>query len=386
MRRFGASLMMAAVITAGAMAQEEAAPTDTGNETASGTSDRTSAPAAGDIGSTPAVARSDFARRQQLAQVDEDLKAAQQAAQEWDAVADAVEAYHDGLPKVEQYTSLHGQLIAAPVATSTNPIGTPSTNSTIAAQQLYGLVSSIVGGIDFTDDELNPIARSRDVTTATRRLVLRLRSLAPKAHAIPIRFTGGGTGTIEALRSYTPQQFQAERDAVAKECADFIQTARENAEKRRKEVTALRNRRAAILYEIDKPRVEINELAIKLGLPLFCSTVVILFCIPLVVRQFGTGQDTRSIFTSGILIEINTILLLTMSILILGLADKMKGEVLGTLLGGISGYVLNRIRERRAPPPADSDQPVDAVHNKQVGPVQRAAGENDAEPPVENQK
>jgi hypothetical protein len=44
------------------------------------------------------------------------------------------------------------------------------------------------------------------------------------------------------------------------------------------------------------------------------------------------------------LVEISTVLLLTMSILILGLSEKIKSDVLGTLIGGISGYVLNRMR------------------------------------------
>jgi hypothetical protein len=44
------------------------------------------------------------------------------------------------------------------------------------------------------------------------------------------------------------------------------------------------------------------------------------------------------------LVEICTVLLLTMSILILGLSDKINSDVLGTLIGGISGYVLNKVR------------------------------------------
>jgi hypothetical protein len=72
--------------------------------------------------------------------------------------------------------------------------------------------------------------------------------------------------------------------------------------------------------------------------------------IPIIVQTFSrtanSGEQVKAIFASGILVEIITVLLLTMSILILGLANRIEGPVLGTLLGGISGYVLNRFRGR----------------------------------------
>ena len=108
----------------------------------------------------------------------------------------------------------------------------------------------------------------------------------------------------------------------------------------------LRQRHIAVAKKLQVPRIEINELAIKLGLPLFCATVCLLFCIPIVARRLNRDDSADSLFSSGILVEINTVLLLTMTILILGLAGKIQGEVLGTLLGGISGYVLNRMRQR----------------------------------------
>ncbi len=117
------------------------------------------------------------------------------------------------------------------------------------------------------------------------------------------------------------------------------------------EFARLRARKTAILVELDKPNTEINDLAIRLGLPLFCVTVVLLICFPIFIqtrsRIEGLAAQLQSIFGSGILVEINTVLLLTMTILILGLADKLPGEVLGTLIGGISGYVLNRFRGRQ---------------------------------------
>lgn len=107
--------------------------------------------------------------------------------------------------------------------------------------------------------------------------------------------------------------------------------------------------------KLDEKREEgINLRAITFGLPLFCFTVLLLYAIPFLGPMLLKGKNSESfanvsediVFSSGLLTEITTILLLTMTILILGLAGKMPGEVLGTLIGGISGYVLNRIRER----------------------------------------
>jgi hypothetical protein len=98
---------------------------------------------------------------------------------------------------------------------------------------------------------------------------------------------------------------------------------------------------------LDKGKRDINQDAIRLGLPLFCLTVLLLYFIPFFANRFLKGTTDFSIldiFKSGLLSEIITVLLLTMTILILGLANVMQGEILGTLLGGISAYVLNRIQ------------------------------------------
>ena len=42
------------------------------------------------------------------------------------------------------------------------------------------------------------------------------------------------------------------------------------------------------------------------------------------------------------LLDLSTVFILALAIIMLGLNDKLSPEVLGTLLGGISGYVLGR--------------------------------------------
>jgi hypothetical protein len=99
------------------------------------------------------------------------------------------------------------------------------------------------------------------------------------------------------------------------------------------------------LYEkFNEQETQINSLAIKLGLPLFCITILLLFLGPKLLRYLFKAPAETDNSSQNMLVEISTVLLLTMSILILGLSEKIKSDVLGTLIGGISGYVLNRMR------------------------------------------
>lgn len=107
----------------------------------------------------------------------------------------------------------------------------------------------------------------------------------------------------------------------------------------------LLNSKLKIEEELEDENNNINRLAIQYGLPLFCGTIIILFLGPFIIRAFSTKSDLDS-YSPSVLLELITVLLLTMSILILGLGKQIEGEVLGTLLGGISGYVLNRIRSK----------------------------------------
>lgn len=93
-----------------------------------------------------------------------------------------------------------------------------------------------------------------------------------------------------------------------------------------------------------KDDVSIDLYSILLGLPLFCFTIVFLFIGPgWIQSRFGKGTLNPLLERSqAILLDLSTVLLLTMSVLILGLSGNINGDVLGTLIGGISGYVLNK--------------------------------------------
>jgi len=143
-------------------------------------------------------------------------------------------------------------------------------------------------------------------------------------------------------------KFQEIRKDLDSRLDKFILDATTQQQQTQSNLDALQKKHDKIAAQLAKSKTEINQLAIELGLPLFCATVLFMLCIPIVVQSFSRNQDSdkqiQAIFASGILVEIITVLLLTMTVLILGLAGKIQGEVLGTLLGGISGYVLNRVR------------------------------------------
>jgi len=83
----------------------------------------------------------------------------------------------------------------------------------------------------------------------------------------------------------------------------------------------------------------ISRLLILFAVPLFGILLVVLMLIP----KFYENADTRKmIFEKGILLQLITVFLLTSIILLLGIGNKLNSEVLGTLLGGISVYVLQQ--------------------------------------------
>jgi len=155
--------------------------------------------------------------------------------------------------------------------------------------------------------------------------------------------------------------------------AKIIREATEKASQRiaslEKQLTSSQKDLEGVETDLTAQAQSIDKLAIKLGLPLFCGTVVLLFAIPFVARRLTSGAGpVDAIFSSGVIIEINTVLLLTMTILILGLAGKMQNEVLGTLLGGIAGYVLNRVGDRTRYQRTGDEKTSNVTHEKIISP------------------
>ncbi len=74
-------------------------------------------------------------------------------------------------------------------------------------------------------------------------------------------------------------------------------------------------------------------------LPLYGLLMILMLFIP---KFYPDVKVRNTIFSSGIILQLITVYLLTVTILILGISEKISSEVLGTLIGGISGYVLGK--------------------------------------------
>jgi|GEM_PF-3977280 len=143
-----------------------------------------------------------------------------------------------------------------------------------------------------------------------------------------------GSGTMHSAQ-------EALRDAIRKEHL-HIQQQQSDLEQ---EIGFLKSIKRKIQDRIED-EAHIDLVSIFMGLPLFCLTIILLFLGPgWIQARYGNGALNPLLEASqSILPNLGTVLLLTMSVLILGLAGNIRGDVLGTLIGGISGYVLNKAK------------------------------------------
>lgn len=131
---------------------------------------------------------------------------------------------------------------------------------------------------------------------------------------------------IQKIKNFFSQQNKTTFDSEIK--SKILAASNEISQeitKQKAELQRLAEIRRRINEATDKAKKEINELAITLGLPLFCTTIVVLFVVPFLAQHFSkqnnsAGQMPGS-FQFSTLVEIATVLLLTMSILILGLGS-----------------------------------------------------------------
>lgn len=118
-------------------------------------------------------------------------------------------------------------------------------------------------------------------------------------------------------------------------------------------------------------RIAANELAVveldsMLGASNDLTETIVRWTIPslgvlLVLILLGPRLYSQSIqegiFSNKLILELLTVYILVSTILILGLANRIQNEVLGTLLGGISGYVLGRSLSNGSQERRRDDQP-----------------------------
>lgn len=108
---------------------------------------------------------------------------------------------------------------------------------------------------------------------------------------------------------------------------------------------AMQQRQSQLQDSIEEGQSQIDKKIIQWGLPAFGLVLLAIFAIPKLYRD---KELQAEIFSSGIVLDMFTVFLLTITILLLGLGRKLTENVLGTLLGGIAGYVLGRSTAGRA--------------------------------------
>lgn len=135
---------------------------------------------------------------------------------------------------------------------------------------------------------------------------------------------------IEIVKKAIEKDLSSHLSGIVKRIDDKIITSEKKIDDAKKNINQI--------YQDDDKKYSINSLAIWVGLPAFCLTILLLYLLPqwLIRNQPNKNHDYSS------LLQLITVFLLTMTILILGLSGLITGEVLGTLIGGISGYVLNK--------------------------------------------
>jgi hypothetical protein len=86
-------------------------------------------------------------------------------------------------------------------------------------------------------------------------------------------------------------------------------------------------------------QAKLDTRIISIGVPAIAVALVALLLVPLVYKN---SDLQRALFSSGLMLELMLVFLITGSIILLGLDGRIPAELIGTLLGGLSGYVLGR--------------------------------------------
>jgi hypothetical protein len=93
------------------------------------------------------------------------------------------------------------------------------------------------------------------------------------------------------------------------------------------------------LGQRDDYQAKLDTRVLTIGVPVVAIAVVLMLLAPLLYKS----EDLRrAIISSGLLVEMTTVFLLVAAVVILGIDGRIEAGVIGTVLGGLSGYVLGR--------------------------------------------
>jgi hypothetical protein len=134
--------------------------------------------------------------------------------------------------------------------------------------------------------------------------------------------------------------FEAYRTAMSAAFSRRMSELRQSRDAGRAEVARLRRRAADLAHQIgaqEENRSETN--AIYVGLPMFGVVVITLMFAP---RIFRSTELQRYLFSSGLWLELTTLVIIIAGMLVLALAGRITEAIIGTLLGAVLGYAAGR--------------------------------------------
>jgi hypothetical protein len=141
--------------------------------------------------------------------------------------------------------------------------------------------------------------------------------------------------------------FEAYRSAMTAAFSRRMSEIRQSRDAGRAEVTRMRRRAADLAHRIGTQeeignRAEMQ--AIYVGLPVFGVVVITLMFAP---RIFRSTELQQWIFSSGVWLELTTLVIIIAGMLVLALAGKITEVIIGTLFGAVLGYAVGRTTAKK---------------------------------------
>jgi hypothetical protein len=145
--------------------------------------------------------------------------------------------------------------------------------------------------------------------------------------------------------------FQAYRSALLGAFTKRMAEIRQTRDSGHVEIDRLRRKAMELAHAIgaaDDSAGRAQAHAVNVGLPVFAVVFITLLLAP---RAYKSPELQQWIFTSGILLEITTLVLIVAGLLVLALAGKVSEAVIGTVMGGVLGYGVGRGASKRVEVP-----------------------------------
>jgi hypothetical protein len=148
----------------------------------------------------------------------------------------------------------------------------------------------------------------------------------------------------EQIKSDSASGFSSVEAQMLSQIDTAIRAIRSLAEKaateekiKNEEIIKLESR----LSQFDISRLDADKSIFQVGVPIFAGVILSMLIIPLFYKE----QTQKSFFESTLILNLFTVFILSMAIIILAVTQSLEKQAIGTLLGGIAGYVLGSAKK-----------------------------------------